>query len=219
MAEKRPDLMYLSTTDYIQHKYAPGTKEANAFYAMMDGYLGQLLAQGAIVALTADHGMNAKHHLDGSPKVIYLQDILDNWLGVGIARVILPITDPYIVHHGALGSFATAYLSNGVDPTDVINNLKNLSGIECVLDRADGCQEFELPEDRMGDLIIVSQKDTALGGMAEDHDLSGLNEPLRSHGGLAEQTVPLIFSRPIDVVGGRRLRNFDLFDLALNHTA
>ena len=219
MAEKRPDLMYLSTTDYIQHKYAPGTKEANAFYAMMDGYLGQLLAQGAIVALTADHGMNAKHHFDGSPKVIYLQDILDNWLGVGIARVILPITDPYIVHHGALGSFATAYLSNGVDPTDVINNLKNLSGIECVLDRAEGCQEFELPEDRMGDLIIVSQKDTALGGMAEDHDLSGLNEPLRSHGGLAEQTVPLIFSRPIDVVGGRRLRNFDLFDLALNHTA
>jgi phosphonoacetate hydrolase len=218
MAERRPDLMYLSTTDYVQHKYAPGTEEANAFYAMMDGYLGQLVSQGAIIALTADHGMNAKHNSDGSPKVIYLQDLLDDWLGAGAARVILPITDPYVAHHGALGSFATAYLADGVEPQDVMNRLEALPGIECALGRADGCRRFELPEDRMGDVIVVSHKDTALGGAADGHDLSGLNEPLRSHGGIAEQTVPLIFSRPLADVGDHRLRNFDLFDLALNHT-
>ena len=107
---RRPDLMYLSTTDYVQHKFAPGTAGANAFYAMMDRYLARLDALGAVVALTADHGMNAKTKADGSPNVIYLQDLLDGWLGAGRSRVILPITDPYVVHHGALGSFATIYL-------------------------------------------------------------------------------------------------------------
>ena len=218
MAKRRFDLMYLSTTDYIQHKHAPGTEEANAFYAMMDGYLGKLAAQGAIVALTADHGMNAKHKSDGSPRVIYLQDVLNDWLGPRASRVILPITDPYVVHHGALGSFATAYLADHVDLADVINRLEALPGIDCALNRVDGCRKFELPEDRMGDVIIVSYKDTVLGGAADDHDLSGLNEPLRSHGGISEQTVPLIFSRPLGGIGKRRLRNFDLFDLALNHT-
>jgi phosphonoacetate hydrolase len=77
---------------------------------MMDGYLGQLDAMGCVIALTADHGMNAKVAMDGTPDVIYLQDWFDAWLGGGKARVILPITDPYVVHHGALGSFATVYL-------------------------------------------------------------------------------------------------------------
>src|SRR5205823_13967706 len=66
MESVRPDLMYLSTTDYVQHKHAPGTPEANAFYRMMDGYLARLAALGATVALTADHGMNAKTDGAGS---------------------------------------------------------------------------------------------------------------------------------------------------------
>jgi len=217
LADRRPDLMYLSTTDYVQHKHAPGTDEANQFYAMMDRYLGRMIADGATVALTADHGMNAKHNPDGSPRVIYLQDVLDEWLGAGTTRVILPITDPYVVHHGALGSFATVYLSEGIERSAVLNRLAAVSGIECALARAEACRKFELPEDRMGDVIVVSRKDTVLGGAADGHDLSGLNEPLRSHGGMAEQTVPLIFSRPLRGIGERRLRNFDLFDLALNH--
>jgi phosphonoacetate hydrolase len=94
METRRPDLMYLSTTDYIQHKFAPGTDGANRFYAMMDRYLARLDALGAVIALTADHGMNAKTKADGSPDVIYLQDAIDGWIGAGKARVILPITDP-----------------------------------------------------------------------------------------------------------------------------
>src|SRR5437762_10792248 len=110
METRRPDVMYLSTTDYVQHKHAPGTPAADAFYRMMDGYLARLDALGAIIVLTADHGMNAKTDAAGRPRVVYLQDFLDAWLGEGRARVILPITDPYVVHHGALGSFATVYL-------------------------------------------------------------------------------------------------------------
>ncbi|MCX7275660.1 MAG: alkaline phosphatase family protein, partial [Burkholderiales bacterium] len=66
MRRQRPDLMYLSTTDYIQHKHAPGTPGANDFYAMMDRYLGELDAAGCVIALTADHGMNAKTGMDAA---------------------------------------------------------------------------------------------------------------------------------------------------------
>jgi len=217
MESARPDILYLSTTDYIQHKHAPGTAAANDFYRMMDGYLCQLDELGATIAITADHGMNAKTDAAGLPQVIYLQDMLDKWLGVGRARVILPITDPYVVHHGALGSFATVYLPDGVSARSAAASVAALPGMDLVLDREEGCRRFELPPDRMGDLIAVSARHTVIGTSAAKHDLSGLDAPLRSHGGVTEQSVPLVFNRRIgELPAGRRLRNFDIFDLALN---
>jgi phosphonoacetate hydrolase len=217
MRSRRPDLMYLSTTDYIQHKYAPGSEGANAFYAMMDRYLGELDALGAVVALTADHGMNAKTRADGSPNVVYLQDAIDGWIGKERARVILPITDPYVVHHGALGSFATVYVEEA-QRRHVAARLAELEGIELVLANAEASRRFELPPDRMGDLVVVSTKHVVLGTSASRHDLSGLDAPLRSHGGISEQTVPLVFNRRTAGIPGKpRLRNFDILDVALNH--
>ncbi len=212
----RPDLMYLSTTDYIQHKAAPGTGVANAFYAMLDGHVGALDRQGCTLVLTADHGMNDKHKPDGSPDVIYLQALLDDWLGEGRARVILPITDPYVAHHGALGSFATAYLPDGADRLAIRQRIAALDGIDVVLTREEACDRFELPPDRIGDLVVTSTIHKVIGTRADRHDLSGLDEPLRSHGGLTEQRVPLIANRRVMVPAGRTLRNFDVFDVALN---
>jgi phosphonoacetate hydrolase len=217
MESSAPDVMYLSTTDYVQHKHAPGTAAANDFYRMMDGYLGKLAAAGATLALTADHGMNAKTDGAGQPRVIYLQDVLDGWLGAGRARVILPITDPYVVHHGALGSFATVYLPDGADAPALAARVQALPSMAAVLTRDEGCRRFELPPDRMGDLIAVSERDAVIGTAVAKHDLSGLDAPLRSHGGVTEQRVPLILNRPVrGVPPERRLRNFDAFDLALN---
>ena len=218
METRRPDVLYLSTTDYIQHKHAPGTAGANAFYTMMDGYLAKLDALGCVIALTADHGMNAKVGMDGKPDVIYLQDWFDAWLGTAAARVILPITDPYVVHHGALGSFATVYLPDGTDAASACARLQAVLGIELVLPRAQAAERFELPADRIGDLVVVSERFTVLGTSAARHDLSSLEVPLRSHGGISEQRVPLILNRPLpNLDASRRLRNFDAFDLALNH--
>jgi phosphonoacetate hydrolase len=215
---RRPDVMYLSTTDYVQHKHAPGTEGADAFYRMMDGYLGQLDAMGCVIALTADHGMNAKTGMDAAPDVIYLQDVLDGWLGTAVARVILPITDPYVVHHGALGSFATLYLPPEVDAAALAARIGALRGIESVRSRAAAAEHFELPADRIGDLVVVSERSTVIGTAAARHDLSALDAPLRSHGGVSEQRVPLILNRAITgLAAQRRWRNFDAFDLALNH--
>ncbi len=212
----RPDLMYLSTTDYIQHKAAPGTPIADDFYAMLDRHVGALDAAGCTLVLTADHGMNAKHLADGSPDVVYLQTLLEDWLGEGRARVILPITDPYVAHHGALGSFATAYLPEGADLDAIKARIAAVDGIDQVLTKAEACDRFELPADRIGDLVVTSTVHKVIGTRADLHDLSGLDEPLRSHGGLTEQRVPLIANRKVELPAGRTLRNFDAFDVALN---
>lgn len=211
----RPDVMYLSTTDYIQHKAAPDSEIANAFYAMLDRYVGQLDELGCVLALTADHGMNDKYRPDGEPDVIYLQDWFDKALGSGAARVILPITDPYVAHHGALGSFATIYLPQGTDVRATLNDLSSVEGIELAIGRDEACQRFELPPDRIGDIVAISTRHKVLGTSRERHDLSGLTEPLRSHGGLTEQVVPMIVNRKIEAPPSR-LRNFDVFDVALN---
>jgi phosphonoacetate hydrolase len=216
-ARERPDLMYLSTTDYVQHKAAPGVGTANSFYAMMDRYLGRLDAAGASIVLTADHGMNAKTDAFGRPNVVYLQDVLDERFGRGTTRVILPITDPYVVHHGALGSFATVYVDTRADAASIAARIASLPGIEGVLSRRDACTRFELPEDRVGDLVVLGERLTVIGTSRERHDLSRLDAPLRSHGGTSEQQVPLIANRRTKPLpAGRRWRNFDAFDLGLN---
>ena len=218
MRNKQADILYLSTTDYIQHKYPPGSEQANHFYQMIDRYLAELDAMGCVIAITADHGMNAKVGMNGMPDVIYLQDWFDHQIGLGRARVILPITDPYVVHHGALGSFATVYLPDEVARKDIIHELAGMRGMACVLSREEAALSFELPEDRIGDLVCVSSRFTVIGTSASRHDLSGLDAPLRSHGGMSEQGVPLILNRPVPGLDmNRRWRNFDAFDLALNY--
>lgn len=214
-----PDVMYLTTTDYVQHKYAPEQPEAQSFYRMFDTYLTQLDAMGAAIVVTADHGMKPKHLKDGSPAVVYVQDLLDNWLGKDAARVILPITDPYVVHHGALGSFATAYLPVGADQADIITRLRATDGIILVIDRAEAVTRFELPADRIGDIVMISGENMTLGTSAHRHDLAALNEPLRSHGGLTEQEVPFIVNRVIDLPSQPVLRNFDAFFYATTAAA
>ena len=192
------------------------TSAANSFYAMFDRYIGELDARDCTIVITADHGMNDKHDANQQPDVIYLQDVLDEALGAGVARVILPITDPYVAHHGALGSFATAYLPEGADKEEIIERLQAIEGIDVVLSRPEACVRFELPDDRIGDVVILCGKNKVLGTTAARHDFSGLTEPLRSHGGLTEQTVPLISNRVTQIEPGRVLRNFDAFDVALN---
>ena len=211
LGEWRPDIMYLSTTDYIQHKFAPEEEGALSFHAMVDGYLGKIDAMGAVIVLTADHGMKPKHDAAGDPAVVYVQDMLDDWLGTAAARVILPITDPYVVHHGALGSFATAYLPEGCATGEIMARLDAIDGIMLVLGRDEAVRRFELPADRIGDIVIISEERMTIGTSEDRHDLAALKEPLRSHGGLTEKEVPFIVNRRIDLPDAPDLRNFDAF--------
>jgi phosphonoacetate hydrolase len=215
------DLAYLTTTDFVQHKYAPDAPEARAFMAAIDAQIGRLDALGAIIGLSADHGMNDKTLPDGSPRVQYAEQILRD---AGIeSRVILPINDPYVVHHGALGSFATVYLDE-LQAEAAQQLLAAVPGIEAVLAREEAAERFGLPADRIGNLVLLGDPHTVIGRTPEWHDLKDVQKGLRSHGGLHETRVPLIFNRPLLPAYYERLqsgtaRNFDLFDFLLNGIA
>ncbi|MGB4317462.1 MAG: phosphonoacetate hydrolase, partial [Planktomarina temperata] len=180
LKEWSPDVMYLTTTDYVQHKYAPDDAQAKSFYEMFDKYLTELDAMGAAIVVTADHGMKPKHDANGDPAVIYVQDLLDEWLGEAAARVILPITDPYVVHHGALGGFGTAYLPEGTDGGDIIARLAAREELLEVVTKEEAVERFELPADRIGDIVMISTENMTIGTSESRHDLAALNEPLRS---------------------------------------
>ena len=225
LEDRRPDLLYLSLTDFIQHAHAPGTAEANTFYKDLDSKFGRLKELGAIVALTADHGMADKADADGNPNVIWLQDILDDALGEGACRVICPITDAFVGHHGALGGFVRVYCNDGLEADRVIEAIEGTPGIEKILTTEAVCRELEQPLDREGDVAVLADKVTVIGARAVDHDLSGLKgNRLRTHGSLHEANGPFVISEPLNAVYAERgaaggLRSHEIFDFAINGTA
>tara|TARA_B100001540_G_scaffold295704_1_gene296761 strand:- start:316 stop:879 length:564 start_codon:yes stop_codon:yes gene_type:complete len=183
---------------------------------MFDKYIGQLNVNNNSIIITADHGMQSKSKSDGSPNAIFLQDILDKKLGARVAKVILPITDPYVVHHGALGSFATVYLDDKSKIDEAINEIKTIKDIEVVVTNEVGCRDYDLPRDRMGDIICMSSKNMTIGSAESAHDLSKLKEPLRSHGGLHEREVPFISNKKINSIDTNiKLNNYDAFYYAI----
>jgi len=219
----RPDLMFLSLTDFIQHKHAPGDPVANQFYCQLDDKFGRLRELGAVVALTADHGMNDKSTPAGKPNVIFLQDILDREFGKGDTRVICPITDAFVKHHGALGGFVRVWCLGGrATPQAIIGLVKDMPGIAAALDKETVCRKFDLPPDREGDVAVIGGANVVIGAAAAEHDLSGLGDArLRSHGGVTEARVPFILSHPLNEKYRQRaaagpIKSHHIFDYAIN---
>jgi len=224
LREKRAQLLYLSLSDYIQHKFAPGTPQSNEFLSAIDDRLKAFIEEGAIVGCVADHGMSDKNTEQGTPNIVFLQDKLEERFGPGSARVICPITDPFVRHHGALGSFVRVYAKDRDDIQPMIDYISGLPGIEETLSRSLAASTLQLPEDREADIVVISEISCVLGSCATEHDLSTVGDrPLRSHGGYSEQPVPFLLSHPLtdeylQRATSGRLRNFDIFDMALNGT-
>ncbi|MGH7036876.1 MAG: phosphonoacetate hydrolase [Stellaceae bacterium] len=213
------ELLYLSLSDYVQHLHAPGDPAADAFHRALDARVRQFVERGAVVGLVADHGMNDK------PRVVFVEDELARRFGAGAARVICPITDPFVRHHGALGSFVRIYVRKAADLAPMMAACAALPGVARVLDREEAAQVFEMPADREADFVALGDAATALGAARAGHDLSALEgHPLRSHGGEGERTVPFILSHPLTAqyrerAATRPLHNYDIFDFALNGLA
>jgi phosphonoacetate hydrolase len=223
--EERARLLYLSLSDYVQHGHGPGEPEALTFHRALDDRLARLEELGCVVAVTADHGMNDKALPDGNPHVLFLEDILNAQFGAGAVRVICPITDPFVRHHGALGSFVRVYRKNDAPLAALAHAVRALPGIDAVLTRAEASARYELPYDREADLVVTGDHNTVIGASAAEHDLSALaGHRLRSHGGAYEQTVPFLLSHGLTadyraLSRSQRLRNFAIFEFALNGVA
>src|SRR5205807_3026941 len=172
--ERRARLLYLSLSDYVQHGHAPGEPEALEFHRVLDDRLARFAELGCVVAVTADHGMNDKALPDGNPHVLFLEDILNKEFGAGAVRVICPITDPFVRHHGALGPFVRVYRTKGAPLATLVHALRALPGVDPVLTREEACARWELPHDREADLVVTGDRNTVIGGSAGEHDLSAL---------------------------------------------
>jgi phosphonoacetate hydrolase len=221
IAKGMADFLYLSLTDYMQHTYAPDTEESLEFYEAIDDALGDLLKLGAVIGATADHGMNAKVKSDGSPNVLFIETMLTEKFGAGF-RVICPITDPYVKHHGALGSYVVVHVSDPEKIEEAKQWLMLQSGITEVYDNETAARILEQPADRTGDLVVISGRDAVVGRTPAHHDLNALDGTLRSHGGRYEEMVPFIISHPLNKKYRNRAacdpRNFDVFDFTVNGT-
>jgi phosphonoacetate hydrolase len=227
LREKRAHLFYLTLSDYVQHKHAPRSLEANTFLAEIDARLGEFVQLGALVAVTGDHGMSDKCDEDGHPNILFLEDVLTSkWPECG-ARVICPIADPFVRHHGALGGFVRVHLTLTKDSDvggivqEMVEYCHQLPQVEAAYTGGEAAALFEMPKDREGDLVVIARSDAVIGGREDEHDLALLQgHRLRSHGGLSEQAIPLLRSMPMEVRQedeGRVWRNFDVFDIALNY--
>ncbi|MBL8341103.1 MAG: phosphonoacetate hydrolase [Rubrivivax sp.] len=225
LKERRPDLLFLSLTDWVQHKWSPDEADALRFYERLDDVFGRLAAEDITLALTADHGMSDKSNAAGEPNVIWLQDILDAKFGKDETIVICPITDAFVAHHGALGGFVRVWSRGKVTARQIIDHISGIDGIELALDKATACRMFDMPPDREADVAVVSREDVCIGASAKNHDLAGLKgHRLRTHGGVSEAKVPFILSRPLNdaykvKAAGAPLKSYQIFDYAINGTA
>lgn len=224
LKDHRPDLMYLSLTDFVQHKWSPTELDARRFYERLDDAFGRLAQEDVVLALTADHGMSDKSNAAGEPNVIWLQDRLDERFGRDEMTVVCPITDAFVAHHGALGGFVRVWSKGRVDADSIMAFIQGMDGIELALNKTTACRMFDMPEDREADVVVISREDVCIGASAASHHLDGLKgHRLRTHGGISEAKVPVILNRPLNAryrqkVTWKPLKSHDIFELALNGT-
>ncbi len=177
-----PDLLYLTLTDYAQHKFAPETEESQANIATLDSLLADLLNTGpefAVVA-AADHGMRAKIRGLDLGKIL---------AGAGIAADAIPIIkDRYVAHHQNLGGSAYVYLENMAQLAEAVALLKAEPGVESVWGRETAATEFQLHRDRIGDLFVLATEETVFGALLSAREEAAV----RSHGCLHTRPIPII---------------------------
>ena len=222
LRDRRPSVMYLSLTDFIQHRYAPEAPEAERFYRKLDELFGKISAEDVNLGLTADHGMSDMSRDDQEPNVLWLQDVLDEKFGAGETIVICPITDAYVAHHGALGGFVRVWSKGRVPVSAIIEAVAALPEVDLALDKTRAVRMFELYAPREADVVVFAREHVAIGTSRSRHDLTGISgHRLRSHGSLYEMTVPFILNRSLNETYQQRaavepLRNRHIFDYLIN---
>jgi phosphonoacetate hydrolase len=220
----KADLLYLSLSDFVQHAYAPGAPESDDFIRAVDDRVARLIAAGATVGIVADHGMTDLSLADGTPNILYLGELLDQRFGIGRIKVICPITDPFVRHHGSLGGFVRIHVLDDLDHAEVRDWVRSLPGVHKALLRDEACRLLDLPYEREGDVTVLAAKGVALGTRRGEHKLDQLaGARLRSHGSLSERDIPFILSRPLDPdyranQATGTIYNYDIFHFALNGT-
>jgi phosphonoacetate hydrolase len=182
----RPEigLLYVHTTDYPMHMWAPERPESLEHLARLDDLLGRAVeaAPDAAFLLTADHGMNFKKRCWDLGKALQQR-------GLPVEFALSAEKDRYIKHHRTFGGTAFVWLHDPADARRVTAGIEALEGIEAVLPRAEAARRFGLMPERIGELVVLGDRDTVFGELAGEFE--ALEPGYRSHGSLHEADVPL----------------------------
>ncbi len=184
MQEQDPDLVYVSTTDYIMHKFPPEHEMARRHLQGLDQIIGRIADEQPQreIYITADHGMSPKH------RAINLTAKLAK---VGIETVFVPvIKDKYVVHHDNLGGVGYVYLKDPASVGEAIEVLQEIVGIERVYRCEEAAEQFGLMPDRIGDLFVLGAPEVVFGDIEGDEQ----RIDIRSHGSHHEAAIPIIGS-------------------------
>ena len=183
-----PDLIYVSTTDYMMHKYGPAAPEMREYLTVFDRHLARLVesAEDRTIYITADHGMSEKSRgVD-----------LERYLAAsGIAATFIPvIKDRYVVHHSNMGGSGYLYTPDG-DSQSVLEATLTIPGVEEVYEREEAAHRFHLPGDLIGDLFVLADQHRVF---AEAGSIAAPRVPvsIRSHGSRYEADVPIYGVNP-----------------------
>ena len=177
-----PELVYCSTTDWVQHKYAPDADLSQQHLAELDRIIGDIIDDEPEreIYITADHGMLEKTTALDPGRVLTDQ---------GIPASAIPIIkDRYVAHHGNLGGAAYVFLKNQADTSKAIQTLLNTPGVEEAYSADDAACTFRLHRERIGDIFVLADKTTTFGEL----ETAVESTAVRSHGSRHESYVPII---------------------------
>jgi phosphonoacetate hydrolase len=180
------DLLYVHTTDFPMHAWAPGDPRSTRHLQRLDELIGDAVAAAPDAALfaTADHGMNGKSLVYDLNRALARRDR-------PVRLALSAEKDRYVRHHRTFGGTAWVWLNRAGDEDAVAEVLRGLAGIEAVLPRREAARMFRLPADRIGDLVVLGDATTVFGDLAEGRESEILPPDYRSHGSLHETSVPL----------------------------
>ncbi len=181
LTEEAPDLLYISTTDYVTHTFAPDDDRSQWNINQLDSLLGEILNVSADIEIvvTADHGMNLKTYALDLNRIMKDARIKANAIPI--------IKDRHIVHHQNLGGSAYVYLNDPSTLAEATAVLKEEKGIEAVLSSAEAAKLYHLHPGRIGHLFVLADADTVFGALPSARE----EVKIRSHGSLHERDIPI----------------------------
>jgi phosphonoacetate hydrolase len=187
LLKNRQDLsvLYVHTTDYPMHMWPPEAPESKEHLAKLDALLGRAVAVAPDCAflLTADHGLNAKRRCWDLEKACKNR-------GIELRFALSVERDKYVKHHRTFGGTAWVWLKSAGDVARARGIIRGLKGVEDVLTREEAATRFHLMPGRIGELVVLGDKETVFGEL--DAESEELPATYRTHGSLHESDVPLV---------------------------
>jgi phosphonoacetate hydrolase len=179
--------LYVHTTDFPMHTWPASAPESKEHLARLDAILGRAVAAApdAAFLITADHGLNTKSRCWDLAKACKNR-------GLELRFALSAERDKYVKHHRTFGGTCYVWLRSSQDAEAAKKIINGLAGVEAVLTRSEAATKFHLMPERIGELVVLGDRETVFGETEPQFEVEHLPPTFRTHGSLHEAIVPLV---------------------------